>query len=98
MERQKAKVLAETTSTAEIKEMLNNALNSINDWNVPSAANPGINLSNAINIFFGAISQVEEIDVVSKTNMIHCFGDYLPLKMEDVLDYDDFLSDDLLPW
>lgn len=97
MEREQAKALAETTSTAQIKEMLNNALNSIIDWHRPSAANPGINISSALTIFFGALNDVEELDEISKTNMIHCFGDYLPLKMEDILDYDDSLPDDL-PW
>lgn len=92
MERLTAKEMAKTATVNEVIEMLENAKKSTGiAWNSPSAANVNITNGKAMEIFTGYVGiNSENIDEMAMVNMIHCFGDYFPIKMEDVVELEDW--------
>lgn len=92
MERLRAKQMAETATVKDVLEMLENAKKSTGiAWNSPSATNVNITNGKAMEIFTGyVLRNPEDIDEMAMINMIQCFGDYFPIKMEDVVELEDW--------
>lgn len=81
MNKNEAKKLAENVTISELREMLLNARNSIQDWSKVSRVNKGMTIGVSFNIFsygFEDGKMPSKINPITKKNMIWEFGEYLP--------------------
>ena len=77
MNRDEAKIIAETVSHDDLKRMMVNAYKSIEVWNIPSRVNNGISKGAAFNIYT-KINIDDDTHILAKINMLREFGEYLP--------------------
>lgn len=81
MNRTTAKLLAETISLNEIKQMFLNAQSNIPDWTQASKINKGMSKGAAFNVLTAGMDKyesAEKIHHMAKTNMLREFGEHLP--------------------
>jgi hypothetical protein len=89
MERSKARHIAETITNEQLKEMLDRAKENIKDWSKVSTVNKGITKGTAWNILGSNFDVSKEHHILTKTNMVREFGEFLsedlkPKKKEKV--------------
>lgn len=85
MNRTLARKLAETITNAQLKDMFSKAKNSIKNWKKPSTVNKGMTKGVAWNILAAEFDENEDYHICAKANMIHEFGDFLPLELIEPL-------------
>lgn len=78
MNKADAKRIAETVTREQLRAMFEKAKASITNWSEPSAANPGITLGAAWNIFYPVFVHRTRIVPHLAKNVVWVFGDYLP--------------------
>ena len=78
MNRTDARRIAETITNQQLKEMFDSAKENIKDWTTTSSVNKGFTKGLAWNILTAAFDVNEEQHILSKTNMIREFGEFLP--------------------
>ena len=83
MNRVLARKLAINVTNAQLKDMFSKAKKSIKDWRKPSAANKSMTKGAAWNIFAANFDENKEYPTITKINMIHEFGDFLPLEVRE---------------
>lgn len=77
-----AKIISETITNEQLKEMLDNAKNSIIDWTQRSSVNKSITKGVSWNIFGNDFDITKTHHSIVKKNMIWEFGDYLPEELK----------------
>lgn len=84
MNRGDAKKIALTITNEELSVMFNNAKAGIQDWAKVSTVNKGITKGVAWNILADDFDINHKYHILSKTNMIREFGEYLPQYLKPV--------------
>ncbi len=82
MNKSDARKIAETITNIQLQEMFNSAKNNIIDWNVVSDVNKSITKGFGWNILAKDFDINTKYHILSKTNMIREFGDYLPEELK----------------
>ena len=78
MNRNDARKIAETITNEQIQEMLNSAKSGIKDWNRVSSVNKGMTKGTGWNILAKNFDVTLSYHILTKTNMIREFGEFLP--------------------
>lgn len=78
MNKNDAKVIAQTISNEQLKEMFDNAKLHITNWNVVSNCNKGMSKGVAWNILAKDFNVTHNYHILAKINMIREFGEFLP--------------------
>lgn len=82
MERYKARVIAETITNEQLKEMLDRSKENITDWTKVSKVNKGLSKGSAWNILGKDFDVNNNYHILTKTNMITEFGEFLPEELK----------------
>lgn len=77
MNRKDARKIAETITNEQIQNMFNNAKSKINDWTKVSNVNKGITKGVSWNILAKDFDINTKYHILTKTNMIREFGEFL---------------------
>lgn len=78
MNRNDAKIIAETITNEQLQEMFNNAKAKISDWKKVSNVNKGMTKGTSWNILAKDFDVTAKHHILAKINMIHEFGEFLP--------------------
>jgi len=81
MNKNDAKVIAETITNEQLKQMFDAAKNGVLDWRKPSVINKGITKGTAWNVLAKDFDVSFKYPLLSKKNMIREFGDFLPKEL-----------------
>ena len=81
MNKREAKIIAETITNEQIKEMFNKAKEGIKDWTKLSAINKGMTKGTGWNILAKDFDVDVTHNILVKTNMVREFGDFLPIEL-----------------
>lgn len=82
MNRGDARKIAETITNQQLAIMLQNARNNVPNWTVTSNVNKGFSKGLAWNLLAKDFDSNTEYHVLTKTNMIREFGEYLPEELK----------------
>ena len=77
MNRKKAKLIAETITNKQLKEMFDNAKVNVKDWTQISICNKSMTKGTAWNILAKDFDINYKHHIITKTNMVREFGEFL---------------------
>lgn len=81
MKKHEAREIAETITNEQLAYMFKKAKAIITDWNKVSKVNKGLTKGVAWNILASNFDLNEEYHILTKTNMVREFGEFLPDEM-----------------
>lgn len=82
MNKKDAKIIAKTITNKQLLQMFTNAKDNIKDWTEKSSVNKLFSKGTAWNILASDFDVNTNYHVISKTNMIREFGDFLPEELK----------------
>ena len=82
MNRRDSKLIAETITNEQMKQMFDTAKENIKDWTVVSSINKSITIGMGWNILAKDFDIDKKYHSLAKTNMIREFGKYLPSELK----------------
>jgi hypothetical protein len=82
MNRNDARTLADIVTNEQLKQMFDNAKGGIKDWTKVSSCNIGFTKGVAWNILAKDFDVNCKYHIISKTNMIREFGEFLPSELK----------------